>query len=192
MPVLSLQPVHSEPDCLGADITPAELVEVLTHLRYRGDRKDRHSLIGIDHEVAIYFISLLDLELLRMQLYRWLLALNRQRSARCGPLFLTWPTILPTGQIFSDASGLGLSGATSSSSAAGVSPSHFGQSASSTITGIRSCNSPIASLGPQVRIVVREILRRRSLAALLQLCRVGGIDVLVPAESWPNFGSSTK
>jgi hypothetical protein len=54
--------------------------------------------------------------------------------ANCGPLFLTLPTILFTGQIFTDSSEQGLSIASNSSSAAGSSPSHLGQSGSLRIT----------------------------------------------------------
>jgi hypothetical protein len=84
-------------------------------------------------------------------------AAHQSGIANCGPLFLTLPTILFTGQIFSDSSGQGLSIANNPSSAAGSSPSHLGQSGSLRMTGIRLCNSPITLLGPHVRIVQLSI-----------------------------------
>jgi hypothetical protein len=73
-------------------------------------------------------------------------ALKRQRQV--GPLFFD---IAAHFADFSAASGLGLSSDTSY--VAGASPSHFGQLASSRTTGMWSCNSPMAPLRPQVRIV---------------------------------------
>jgi len=62
------------------------------------------------------------------------------------------PTILSTAQIFNASSGHGLSNASNSCLLAGSSPSHFDQSISTRITGIRSCDSPIAWFGPHVKI----------------------------------------
>jgi hypothetical protein len=78
-----------------------------------------------------------------------------------GPLFLTLPTLLSTRQIFSQSSGHGRSGANNSSWVADSSPSHFGQSLSARITGIRLWISAIASFGGQVRTVTAEVLNQR-------------------------------
>jgi hypothetical protein len=52
-----------------------------------------------------------------------------------APLFFTLPTCLPTGHILRTSSGQGLSIAIRSSSLAGSSPSHFGQSLSARMIG---------------------------------------------------------
>src|ERR1700733_13002032 len=71
-------------------------------------------------------------------------------TANCGPVFLTLPTALPTGQTFSALSEHALSSASNSSSVAASSPSHFGQSLSARMAGILLCSSAIMSLGAHV------------------------------------------
>src|ERR1035437_62214 len=64
--------------------------------------------------------------------------LDQTGNASSAPLLRTLPTFLSTGHILNQSFGHGRSSATSSSFVAGSSPSHFDQSASSRMTGIRS------------------------------------------------------
>jgi hypothetical protein len=61
MPVQSVQPVTREQvPYLDADMTPADIIEVLANLRFRINRdREQFCLIELDRGVADYFIGLL-------------------------------------------------------------------------------------------------------------------------------------